>query len=98
MIHNFEEMEFAQCFNHEFGHKWASNANAEFKNLINANDIEPLLNYQNNPNFRLAAPTPEHYLPMIYALAQRSESDKVEFFNDKIVAGSFSMTSFIITD
>jgi 4,5-DOPA dioxygenase extradiol len=96
MIHNFEEMEFTQGFNNEFSHEWATKANVEFKALITVNHIEPLLNYKKYSNFRLSAPTPEHYLPMIYALAQRNDNDKVEFFNDKIVAGSFSMTSFII--
>jgi 4,5-DOPA dioxygenase extradiol len=97
MIHNFDEMELTLGFNHEFGHEWANKANAEFKDLIFSNNMDPLLNFHNNSNFRLAAPTPEHYLPMIYTLAQRNEDDKVKFFNDKIVAGSFSMTSFIIS-
>jgi len=42
----------------------------------------------------LAAPSPDHYLPMIYALALRSKKDELSFFNDKVIGGSFSMTSF----
>jgi 4,5-DOPA dioxygenase extradiol len=43
---------------------------------------------------RLAVPTPEHYLPMIYALALREEGDSLSFFNDAAVGGSVTMTSF----
>ena len=41
-------------------------------------------------------PDPEHYLPLLYALAVKAEGEKVSFFNDKIVMGSISMTSVLI--
>jgi len=44
----------------------------------------------------LAIPTPEHYLPLLYALALKQENEKVSLFNDKVVAGSLSMTSLKI--
>lgn len=96
MVHNFEYLEFKNGFTHEFGHDWAIEADAQFVEDITHNNIDSLLNYEHNPNYKLAAPTPEHYLPMLYALAQRTSNDTVEFFNQKLVAGSFSMTSFVI--
>ena len=45
---------------------------------------------------QLAVPTPEHYLPMLYALALKTEEDTITYFNDKPLAGSLTMTSLII--
>lgn len=45
------------------------------------------------PEFGLAAPTPEHWLPLLYTLGAADGSDSVRLFNDDIVAKSLSMTS-----
>ena len=42
---------------------------------------------------RFIASTATHYYPLIYALALQTDNDNVEFFNDKLVAGSLTMTS-----
>jgi len=47
------------------------------------------------PDFALAIPTPEHYWPMLYALALRQPEDDLTLFND-VVLGSLSMTSFLV--
>lgn len=43
----------------------------------------------------LAIPTPEHYLPLLYALALQRDDDAVETFNDDVFA-TLAMTSFLI--
>jgi len=43
----------------------------------------------------LAIPTPEHYLPLLYALALQKEDEQPAFFNN-VVTGSISMTSIRI--
>lgn len=43
----------------------------------------------------LAVPTPEHYLPLLYALALRDADDAVEWFNDDVFA-TLAMTSLRI--
>ena len=35
----------------------------------------------------------EHFLPLLYVLAQREDGEPVDIFNDEIIAGSLSMTS-----
>jgi 4,5-DOPA dioxygenase extradiol len=45
----------------------------------------------------LSVPTPEHFLPMLYILGIKEKSENIEFFNDKIVMGSLSMTSFKVS-
>jgi 4,5-DOPA dioxygenase extradiol len=65
--------------------------------LIADNNLKPLINYKNySKAFQLSAPTPEHYLPMLYAVALRGKNESVSFFNDKIIGNSFSMTSLKI--
>jgi 4,5-DOPA dioxygenase extradiol len=44
---------------------------------------------------RESIPTPEHYLPLLYALALARDDDPLEFFSDDVI-GSLSMTSLII--
>jgi len=41
----------------------------------------------------LAIPTPDHYLPLLYTLGLKQESEELSLFNDKLLAGSLSMTS-----
>lgn len=41
-------------------------------------------------------PKPEHYLPMLYALALKQETDEIRFFNRGYLGGSLSMLSFKI--
>jgi len=56
-----------------------------------------LLNFRNQGRaFDLAIPTPEHYLPLIYALGLKGEKEKISLFNDKALAGSLTMTSLKI--
>ena len=45
---------------------------------------------------RAAIPTPEHYLPLLYTLAWRQPGEALEFFNDRTVMGSISMTSLLL--
>jgi 4,5-DOPA dioxygenase extradiol len=100
MVHNFSTLQLKggfENFNEAFAHDWAIEANTIFKKCIAENDILPLLNYKNHSKaFALAVPTPEHYLPMLYTLAIRQAKDKITFFNDVIVGGSFGMTSFMV--
>ncbi len=43
----------------------------------------------------LAHPTHEHFLPLLYSLAQFEKDESVEFFNEGIDLGSISMRSFL---
>ncbi len=99
MVHNFQYAQLnGSNFNAHFGHDWAIEANETFKKLITANDTKSLINFQNYSRaLNLAAPTPDHYLPLIYSMALRNNfEENVSFFNDAVIAGSFSMTSLKI--
>lgn len=98
MVHNFQYLQVrGNDFNETYGLDWALEANETFKKLISENDYKSLINYQTySKALKLSAPTPEHYLPMLYAIALRDKNEQVSFFNDAAVAGSFTMTSVLI--
>jgi aromatic ring-opening dioxygenase catalytic subunit (LigB family) len=48
------------------------------------------------PEIQLSVPTPEHYLPLLYAISLRGKNEELIFFNDKAVGGSLTMTSLKI--
>jgi 4,5-DOPA dioxygenase extradiol len=84
-------------FNAPFGLDWAIQANDLFKKLINERRHAELANYPAlGVAVQLAVPTPEHYLPLLYALALQQEGESVAYFNDQAVGGSLTMTSLLI--
>ena len=93
MVHNFNYADFSS----EKAIPWAVEANETFKKQIIENDFKSLINYKTfSTATKLSAPTPEHYLPMLYAIALREKTENVNFFNDASVFGAFSMTSVLI--
>lgn len=77
--------------------EWATEAYEGIKEMILSNDIDKLLNYNVlSKAYQLAIPTPEHFLPLLYILALKQGSEKINFFSEKIVMGSISMASLLI--
>ena len=100
MIHNLRMVNVqGNDFNAEHGYEWAFELNELFKTKILDRDIQPLVNFSSlHPDIKLAIPTAEHYLPMLYILGMMQPNEKISLFNDKVIAGSLSMTSFLIND
>jgi 4,5-DOPA dioxygenase extradiol len=91
MVHNLRLIDWKKP---DQGFDWAQEANFKFGKLIIENDHQQLINYRNlGREVELAIPTPEHYLPLLYALGLKAENEEVTFFNDKSIMGSISMTS-----
>jgi 4,5-DOPA dioxygenase extradiol len=93
MVHNLRMMAWDKMNVPGYGFDWALQINDQFKQLIMSGDTKTLISYQNFKESRLAIPTPEHYLPLIYSLGLKTDKDPVSIFNDKAVAGSITMTS-----
>jgi 4,5-DOPA dioxygenase extradiol len=99
MVHNLGMIQFPQNangdpFTTEFGFDWTHELNTIFKEKITNGDHKALINYEQlHKAAKLAVPTPDHYYPLLYALALQGKNDKVSFFNDKAVGGSLTMTS-----
>ena len=57
-------------------------------------DFAPLVDYQSlGRDAMLSAPTPDHYLPLLYVLAQRRPGEPVSFPVEGFDGGSISMLS-----
>ncbi|MCG8329775.1 MAG: 4,5-DOPA dioxygenase extradiol [Chitinophagales bacterium] len=94
MVHNLRMVAWNQLNTDGYGYDWAIEANGKMKQYIASGDHQPLINYSSQGKaFRLAIPTPEHYLPLLYTLALKEDKDEVNIFNDKALGGSLTMTS-----
>ena len=79
------------------GFDWAVEFDTGIKELIDRGDHQGIVDY---PRFghaaRLSVPTNEHFLPLLYALALRDDTDAVRYFNDRLTMGGVSMRSLLI--
>lgn len=97
MVHNLRMVAWDKMNEPEYGFDWAIQANDKFKQLIQSGNHKELINYTTlGREVQLAVPTPDHYLPLLYALGLKEEKEAVSFFNDKPVMGSLTMTSIRI--
>ncbi len=97
IVHNLAMADWDKIDAHEYGYEWALEANEKMKRFVLNDNHAELINYKSQGRaFNLAIPTPEHYLPLLYALALKEKDEKITVFNDKTIAGSISMTSIKI--
>lgn len=95
MIHNLRLLSWDKM-NSDYGFDWAIEINAMLQNNIASYNYKDLVAYEKlHRHIRLAIPTLEHYIPMLYTLGLKEAKDELLFFNDAYVGGSLSMTSFL---
>jgi 4,5-DOPA dioxygenase extradiol len=93
MVHNLGMVAWDKL-KQNFAFDWAEEANEKMKSAIISSNHAPLINFQTQGKaFDLAIPTPEHFLPLLYILSLKQKDEDLNFFNDKALAGSLSMTS-----
>ncbi|MBD0276861.1 MAG: 4,5-DOPA dioxygenase extradiol [Flavisolibacter sp.] len=94
MVHNLRMAAWDRLNDLEYGYDWAIQMNHTFKNLISNGQHDKLIHYESlGREALLSIPTPEHYFPLLYTLGLKGSKDDISFFNDKVVAGSLTMTS-----
>lgn len=94
MVHNLGMISWDKLNTDSYGYDWAIEANDKMKQFILTDNHKELINYRSQGKaWDLAIPSPEHYLPLIYALALKDKNETISFYNDKPVAGSLTMTS-----
>ncbi|BAW80757.1 aromatic ring-cleaving dioxygenase [Candidatus Nitrosoglobus terrae] len=75
---------------------WALQWDEEIKQRLLAGEHESLIAYEGlGSHSKLAVPTPEHYLPLLYSIALQEEGEALSFFNNAVLS-SISMTSVMI--
>lgn len=95
IVHNLRLVAWDKLTGEPYAYDWAAEANEKMKSKILNEDFQSLVDFRNQGReFGLAIPTPEHYLPLLYILALKDKKDEITIFNDQLVGGSISMTSF----
>jgi 4,5-DOPA dioxygenase extradiol len=73
---------------------WAVRFESEAKQMMLAGEYKPLIRYERlGSEALLSIPTPDHYLPLLYVLATRQESERISFPVEGVDGGSISMLS-----
>ncbi len=73
---------------------WAVRFEQTARKLIESGDHTPLANYElMGKDALMSAPTPDHFLPLLYVLAMQRDGDEVSFPVEGFDGGSISMLS-----
>jgi 4,5-DOPA dioxygenase extradiol len=73
-------------------HDWALRFESRARELLAHGEFAPLVDYESmGRDALLSAPTPEHYLPLLYVIAQRQPHEPVSFPVQGFDGGSISM-------
>ena len=76
---------------------WAIEFDSKIKSLIDKEDYSSIVKFQEFGSItRLAHPTYDHFLPLLYILALKKENDSAIYFNETFDFGSLSMRSLIL--
>lgn len=71
---------------------WAVRFEQQARAWMMAGEHQPLINYETlGQDAALSAPTPDHYLPLLYVLGAQLPGDKVSFPIEGVDGGSISM-------
>lgn len=94
LVHNLRLAKFENTYDEPYD--WAIRVDQQMKELLQQGDHTSLISYDRLTDARLAIPTPEHYLPMLYAIALQKADEGLTFTCEDIQNGSVSMRSFVI--
>jgi 4,5-DOPA dioxygenase extradiol len=70
---------------------WALRFESRLRELVTARDFEAVAAYEGLEDAALSAPTPDHFLPLLYVLAQCEEGEPISFPVEGFDGGSVSM-------
>lgn len=94
IVHNLGMVDWANVNKVDHGYDWAVEARSKINHWMTQGDFSPIVQYEKQGRaIQLAAPSPDHFLPLVYTLGLKSATDELSLFNDKLLAGSLSMTS-----
>lgn len=98
LVHNLGQIAWQHLNDVGYAHHWAATAHAQLNGWILSGDHGALIAAPTRSDhaLRLAIPTAEHYLPLLYVLGMQQPGESLELFNDHAVGGSITMTSVAI--
>lgn len=94
IVHNLGAMDYANK-----PYDWALEFDNTIKKNIDKRNHHDIINFQNlGAIARLAHPSYDHFLPLLYILALQEEKEDVLYFNDSFDLASISMRSLVISE
>jgi 4,5-DOPA dioxygenase extradiol len=98
LIHNLQLAMKKMQTNDMTLYGWEMEYDAWIKQQIDSRNISNIINYQNSHKLgKLAAPTPDHFVPVLYSLGLMDTKDELHyFFESKPSLPAFGERSFII--
>jgi 4,5-DOPA dioxygenase extradiol len=94
LVHNLSRIDFDSMYGKKYD--WAERFDKLMEELLLEREHGQLIEFDALPDNRLAIPTDEHYLPMLYAVALQEAAEELHFCCSDIQNGSISMRSFVI--
>lgn len=92
IVHNLRMVNFRN----PVAYDWAIAFDEKMKHFIAEGDHQSIIHYDKLGSIaKLAVPTHDHYLPLIYSIALQEKNEGIEFFNEQTDAASISMRSFV---
>ncbi|TAE50586.1 MAG: dioxygenase [Bacteroidetes bacterium] len=78
---------------------WEAEYDAWLKQQLDARNFDSIIRYESShPLGKLAAPTPDHFVPVLYSLGLMDERDELSYFYEKPPSlPAFSERSFILS-
>ncbi|WP_042722280.1 4,5-DOPA dioxygenase extradiol [Flavobacterium sp. B17] len=94
IVHNLRLIDWKNINTVGVGWDWAVEAREKTNNWLLDGNFNNIIQYQDQGiALQYAVPSPDHYLPLIYTLGLKSQTDGLSLFNDELIGGSLSMTS-----
>ena len=91
IVHNLRRLEW----DNPNGSPQADRFDAFITGLVKKRDNEKIIHYEDNPDAAYAAPTADHFLPLLYTLGPPPREKNPEIFNNVRNTGSLSMTGYL---
>ena len=91
LVHNLHAYAWGQHTVEPY--EWAVSFERRVRGVVLSGETKPLIEYENRlgEEAMLAIPTPDHYLPLLYVIGTRTESEPVSFPVEGVDGGSISM-------
>jgi 4,5-DOPA dioxygenase extradiol len=79
------------------GPDWAREYDKRIQQYLRDGDDQALVKYDRHAHADLAVPTPDHFLPLLYAAGLRYNDERCDVIVDGLDLGCVSMTSIRFT-
>lgn len=92
IVHNLRELkQGGQTYD------WAYDFDENIRKAVDARDFQQVIDFQNMGTLaKMAHPSYDHFLPLLYTLGAVDKKEEIEYFNDDFDMGSISMRSLLI--